>query len=69
MQPEVANELTRGWEAADVADHRDQCRGGDHVQPRDRHQPSHVSVLDDALRDQPFEVRKLAGEEVQLIAE
>ena len=66
MQPEIADQVTSGRKPTGVADHRNQRRGGDHVDARDRHQPPHVLVGDDLLGDDPVDLPQLAGDEVQL---
>jgi hypothetical protein len=66
VQAEIPDQMPGGREAADVADHRDQRRRRDDVDPGNRHQSSHVAVADDLLGDHAIDLSELAPEELQL---
>jgi hypothetical protein len=43
----------------DVADHRGQGGGGDHVDAGKRHQPPHIRIVEDLLGDDPVDLAEL----------
>jgi hypothetical protein len=58
--------VSRGWEPADVADHRHQRCRGRHIDARDRHQPLDLGVLKRLLRHERVDLLELLAEEVEL---
>ncbi len=66
VETEVAGEMPRTLEAADVADRSHQRRRGRHVHARDRHQPADLRRGERLLGDRPIDVREFVLQEVEL---
>ena len=66
VEAEVADELTRRGEAADVADRRHEGRRRLHVDARDRHQPQHLRPGERRSGDLAVERSDLGIEEIDL---
>jgi hypothetical protein len=66
VEAEVADQLPGGWEAADVADRRDQRRGGDEVHPGQGEQPPHLGGGEHLLGERSLEQGDLGVEEGDL---
>jgi hypothetical protein len=66
VQAEIADQVPRRGEAANVADHRHQRRRGGGVHARDRHQPADLGRAQRGLGDRPVDPGELLSEEVEL---
>src|SRR6266511_6216226 len=66
VEADVADEVARGWEASDVADHCQHRRRAGDVDAGDCHQPPNFGRVERLLGDSAIERRELAGEEVEL---
>jgi hypothetical protein len=66
IEAEVADELARALEAADVADRGEEARGDDHVDAGHAHQPPDLAGLERALRDQSLDRGDLRVQELDL---
>ena len=65
VQAEIAHELTRALEPADVADRRHDAGRHRQIDAGDRHQPFHGAVVQRALGDLAVENGKVLGEPVE----
>ena len=63
IEPEVAHQLGRSAEPADVPDDREHARRGDEADARDGQQPAHPRVVDDHARDRPVRGPDLLAQE------
>jgi hypothetical protein len=66
VEAEVADQLPRAREAADLADRREQRGGGDEVDARQGEQPPHLCRREHLLGERPLEQRDLSVKEVDL---
>jgi hypothetical protein len=66
VEAEVADQLPRAGEAADVADRGEQRRGGDEVHAGQRQQPPHLGRAQHLFGERPLDQGDLAVEERDL---
>src|SRR5436190_18338772 len=66
VEAEVADQLPRTWEAADVADRGEQRGGGDEVDARQGEQPTHLLRIEHLLGERPLDQGDLCVEEGDL---
>ena len=66
VKAEIADELARVLEAADVTDRREKARGTDHVHAGHAHQPLDLRRGERVECDQPVDLADLAVEELDL---
>lgn len=64
-EAEVAHQLLRAREAADLTDRRDDAHGDREIDAGDRHQPAHVGIVHDAERDLAIQLGKALGEAIK----